>query len=263
MDATYHSLSQRIIRQFALKESEGQNRLLVALAGPPGSGKSTIAAQVVQQVASMPSGPSIVAVSVDGFHLSRATLRSLPNATEALARRGAPWTFDSAAAAKLVQRLRDGAGKYSVTAPTFDHAVKDPVPDDLMVGPHVQVCILEGNYLLSDEEPWGGIASIVDECWLIKVDTLLARSRVAERHLKSGIEDTMEKALKRANENDLVNGEYVIKHSEGRRACGPPSPAPTESLRREGDNHPNVEHRKDTPPVELSRHTATLNQLSL
>jgi pantothenate kinase len=164
----------------------------------------------------MPSGPSVVAVSVDGFHFSRATLRSLPNATEALARRGAPWTFDGAAAAKLVQRLRDGAGKYSVTAPTFDHAVKDPVPDGLTVGPHVQVCILEGNYLLSDEEPWDGIASIVDECWLIKVDTLLARSRVAERHLKSGIEDTMEKALKRANENDLVNGEYVMKHSEGR-----------------------------------------------
>ncbi|KAF7544811.1 hypothetical protein G7Z17_g9656 [Cylindrodendrum hubeiense] len=229
MDATYHSLSQRIIRQFALKKSECQNRLLIALAGPPGSGKSTIADKVVQQVESMPSGPSIVAVSVDGFHLSRATLRSLPNAMEALARRGAPWTFDGAAAAKLVEQLRDGAGKYLVTAPTFDHAVKDPVPDGLRVGPHVQVCILEGNYLLSDEEPWDGIASLVDDCWLIEVDTSLARSRVAQRHLKSGIEDTMEKALKRTNENDLVNGDQASR----------PTPGPCDE-EYEGDNHPHA-----------------------
>ncbi|KPM37964.1 hypothetical protein AK830_g8576 [Neonectria ditissima] len=216
MDTTYQSLAQRILSQLALKQSQGHTRLLIAMAGPPGSGKSTIATQVSKLVASLPSSPSIVAISVDGFHHSLATLRSLPNAAEVLARRGAPWTFDGAAAADLVRQLRDAAGKYSVTAPTFDHAVKDPVPDGLVVGPEVQVCILEGNYLLSDEAPWDTIAPSVDDCWLVEVDSCLARSRVAERHLKSGIEDTMEKALKRADENDLLNGEYVITHSKGR-----------------------------------------------
>lgn len=216
MEATYESLAQRVQQQWATQQSQGQKRLLIALAGPPGSGKTTIAKHVVERVATLPSAPSIVAISADGFHLSLATLRALPNAVEALARRGAPWTFDGAAAALLVHRLRDGASTRAVSAPTFDHAVKDPVTDGLTVGPDVEVCILEGNYLLSDEAPWNDVADTVDDRWLVKVDPILARRRVAVRHLQSGIEDTMQEALKRAEENDMVNGEYVMKHSEGR-----------------------------------------------
>lgn len=56
----------------------------------------------------------------------------------------------------------------------------------------------------------------MDDCWLVKVDLFIARSKVAERHPKSRIEDTMEKASKRADGNDLLNGGYVSRHSEGR-----------------------------------------------
>lgn len=216
MDDTYQHLAQRVQSQWVAKKSQGQKRLIIALAGPPGSGKTTIARHIVEHVAALPSGPSIVAISADGFHLSLATLRALPNAAEAIARRGAPWTFDGAAIASLVRSLRSGAGQHAVTAPTFDHAVKDPVTDGLTVGPDVEVCILEGNYLLSDEAPWSEIAELVDDRWLVKVDLAVARDRVAIRHLKAGIEDTMEKALKRAEENDMVNGKYVMDHSQGR-----------------------------------------------
>lgn len=213
MDAVYQSLADRVQSKWAEKKALGQRRLIIALAGPPGSGKSTIAKHVVDLVAQSPSGPSITAISADGFHLPLAHLRSLPNATEALARRGAPWTFDGAAAAELVQRLRDNAGRSSVSAPTFDHAVKDPVDGGVLVGPETEVCIFEGNYLLSDRAPWRGIADAVDDRWLVKVDPTLARRRVATRHLKAGIESTMADALKRAEKNDMVNGEYVMRHS--------------------------------------------------
>ncbi|KAH6887522.1 P-loop containing nucleoside triphosphate hydrolase protein [Thelonectria olida] len=216
MEAVYQSLAERMISHFASDQAQAKPRLLIALAGPPGSGKSTIAQKVVQQLDATPSAPSALAISIDGFHLPLATLRSLPNASEAIARRGAPWTFDGAAAAALVHELRNAAGKTAVAAPTFDHAGKDPVPGGLTVGPDVQVCILEGNYLLCDEAPWDGISPAVDYRWLVRVEPSLARARVARRHLESGIENTVEMALKRTDENDLVNGEYVVKHSEGR-----------------------------------------------
>ncbi|KAJ9137578.1 Phosphoribulokinase uridine kinase family protein [Pleurostoma richardsiae] len=216
MDTTYQLLAQRLQREWIEKQSQGQKRLLIALAGPPGSGKTTIAQHVVDYVAALQSSPSIVAISADGFHLSLAALRALPNAAEAFARRGAPWTFDGAAVVDLVRNLRAGAGQNAVMAPTFDHAIKDPVTDGLTVGLDTEVCILEGNYLLSDEAPWNEIADIVDDRWLVKVDPMLARNRVAARHLRVGIEDSMEKALKRAEENDMVNGEYVMRHSHGR-----------------------------------------------
>lgn len=222
MESTYQSLVDRVIHKWSEKPHA---RILIALAGPPGSGKTTLANEVSQRLASSrPSAPKTAVVSIDGFHLTLAALRALPNADEALARRGAPWTFDAEAAAALVRELRkSGPGSSSgasrprdVVVPAFDHAVKDPVADGLVVRADVQVCILEGNYLLSDEGPWAAIADLVDDRWLVKVDPAMARARVAARHLAAGIEPTMEKALARTDYNDLPNGDYVMKRSEGR-----------------------------------------------
>ncbi|CAM1509587.1 Fc.00g033260.m01.CDS01 [Cosmosporella sp. VM-42] len=218
MDASYKFLAERIRQKWLEKQQSsprGDNaRLLITLAGPPGSGKTTIAKRVVEHVLSLPSAPSIVAISADGFHLPLATLRSLPNAVEALARRGAPWTFDGAAAVALVHKLR--TSHDAVICPTFDHSVKDPVQGGLIVEPEIQVCLLEGNYLLSDERPWQDISGLVDDRWLVRVECELARKRVALRHLQAGIEDSLDQAYRRADENDMVNGEYVARHSEGR-----------------------------------------------
>jgi pantothenate kinase len=243
MESTYQNLAEEILRFYQQRQNESSShsgnvptiprnknngvlkknnmanedvRILIALAGPPGSGKSTIAEQVVQALASIPSAPKTVAVSIDGFHLPLATLHAMPNAAEAIARRGAPWTFDAEAAVALVKDLGSSFNVRDIPVPTFDHAIKDPVACGQVVKADVQVCILEGNYLLSDEGSWSEIANLVDQRWLVKVDPLLARTRVATRHLAAGIEPSMDLALARTDYNDIPNGEYVAKHSQGR-----------------------------------------------
>lgn len=223
MEPTYQLLVDRIIHKWSERP---HGRILIALAGPPGSGKTTIAQEVARRLASShpstPAAPKTAVVSIDGFHLTLAALRALPNAEEALARRGAPWTFDADAAVALVRELRTSGPSSSddssrdVVVPTFDHAVKDPVAGGLVVEADVQVCILEGNYLLSDEGSWAAIADVVDDRWLVKVDPAVARARIAARHMAAGIEPSMEMALARTDYNDLPNGEYVMKHSERR-----------------------------------------------
>ncbi|OAQ73660.1 HhH-GPD domain-containing protein [Pochonia chlamydosporia 170] len=216
MEDTYNALAKRIRTKWAERKALGQARLLVVVAGPPGSGKTTIANKVVEHVSKSSNAPSIVSISADGFHLSRKTLQSLPNAQEAIARRGAPWTFDGTAAAELARKLRSEAGRSAVSAPTFDHAIKDPVPNGVSVAAETEVCIFEGNYLLSDEGPWRGIGDLAGDRWLVRVDPDIARQRLANRHLQAGIETTMEDAIRRAESNDMVNGEYVMTHSFGR-----------------------------------------------
>lgn len=216
MEDTYRALAERIRQKWTERKALGQARLIIAVAGPPGSGKTTITNSVVEYVSKLNNGPSIASISADGFHLPRKTLQSLPNAQEAIARRGAPWTFDGAAAADLAIQLRRDAGRNAVSAPTFDHAIKDPIPNGAVVPPETEICIFEGNYLLSDEEPWRAIGDLADDRWLVRVDRGTAKERLATRHLRAGIENNMEDAIRRAERNDMVNGDYVMTHSFGR-----------------------------------------------
>lgn len=223
MESTYHSLVQRILSKWDDKKRsscdtpDAHLRLVIALAGPPGSGKTTIAQRVVSAINTSPEPhPKSIVLSADGFHLPLETLHGLSNAKEAIARRGAHWTFDGQGVVDLVRQLRESAGRRNVAAPTFDHKAKDPVVGGFTVDSDVEVCIVEGNYLLADEEPWSQIAALVDDRWLVRVEPGLARTRVAARHIAAGIEDTMERALFRAESNDMVNGEFVAKRSEGR-----------------------------------------------
>jgi pantothenate kinase len=214
MEPVYRSLTERAL---SLKNrldngSPGQQRIVVVLAGPPGSGKSTIAAKVVQRLNATSTTPFAALVPMDGFHLPRSALDLLPNRAEAYARRGASWTFDSNGILNLVYTLstsRFESSSQTILAPSFDHALKDPVEDGIRIIPEIKFVLLEGNYLLLDEEPWCQIEGLVDDSWFVDVEEKLARGRIAKRHIKSGIEASWEAAVRRAEGNDLVNGRII------------------------------------------------------
>ena len=116
-----------------------------------------------------------------------------------------------------MKQLRAPLGPESTTiyAPSFDHAVKDPVENDIPVAPTVQVCLFEGNYVALNKEGWAEAASLMDEVWFVEVDEKLARQRLVKRHVKSGIVRDEGEARKRADEIDLVNGRDIIEHRVG------------------------------------------------
>jgi pantothenate kinase len=210
MEPVYQCLADRAL---ALKErlaygTPAQHRVVVVLAGPPGSGKSTIAAKVVQRLNATSTTPFAALVPMDGFHLPRSALDLLPNRAEAYARRGASWTFDTSGILDLIHLLSKSRAEPSDTilAPSFDHALKDPVEGGIRITPEVTFVLLEGNYLLLDEEPWSGIERLVDDTWFVDVDPTLAKGRIVKRHIKSGIETTWDEAVRRAEGNDLLNG---------------------------------------------------------
>jgi pantothenate kinase len=130
------------------------------------------------------------------------------------ARRGAAFTFDAAAFLALIRTLREPICPETGTiyAPSFDHAIKDPVPDDIAIRKEVRVLILEGNYLsLGTGAPeWKEAAGMMDELWFVDVAEEVARERLIRRHLASGIAKDREEAARRAEENDLVNGREII-----------------------------------------------------
>ena len=149
---------------------------------------------------------------MDGFHLTRKALSKLPNAEEAIARRGAAFTFDADRFLDLIIDLKQplAAGRM-IVAPTFDHRRKDPVEGDLVIIEDSKIVIAEGNYVALDEDLWRDARKLMDEVWFVDVDEKIAKTRLAARHLRSGIVQTIEDGEKRAVENDLVNGREILE----------------------------------------------------
>lgn len=181
------------------------------MAGIPGSGKTTLAETVAQRLAArVPEQLFALAISMDGFHLTRKELSQMPNAEEAIARRGAAFTFDADKYLDLIIALKQPLPGPTIVAPTFDHARKDPIPADMVIIEQTKIVIMEGNYIALDEDLWRDARKLFNEVWFVDVDEQVARKRLAARHLRSGIVQTIEDGDKRAVENDLVNGREIL-----------------------------------------------------
>ncbi|CAG8126442.1 unnamed protein product [Penicillium olsonii] len=216
MEGEYKKLAESIRAQ---ADAHPQPRFLVAIAGIPGSGKTTTAEAVVQHLNQSTKSRAAI-LSMDGFHLSRAALDEFPDPASAHARRGAPWTFDVGRFVAFIRQLRTWADEvplaipYSETwssadilyAPSFDHQSKDPVENGLTITPDASIIVVEGNYLLLDDPGWRELAGLVDYRVFVDTDPLEARGRLAARHLQAGIEKTLEDGYRRVDSNDYLNG---------------------------------------------------------
>lgn len=149
---------------------------------------------------------------MDGYHLSRAQLAAMPDPTTAIHRRGAAFTFDAEAFYILALTLREPLATTSSTlyAPSFDHAVKDPVAEDIAILQNTRIMIFEGLYLSLDREPWSLAAALMDESWSVEVDREVARTRLVKRHIASGIVPDDVAAEHRISSTDFLNADDIV-----------------------------------------------------
>ena len=200
-------LEQPVEWLIALLESR-PSRCLIALAGMPGAGKTTLASRLAEAVSTRTAPNTMLALGMDGFHLTKAALRQFPNPEEAFARRGAPWTFDAAALQQRLEELRASAGRSDVSWPGFEHALGDPVEDALTVPASTRLVIVEGLYLLHRAGGWEMISECFDERWYLDIPLEIALERLALRHMQAwGI--TRDAADHRIATSDRLNADLV------------------------------------------------------
>eukprot|EP00457_Paulinella_chromatophora_P007921 gb/GEZN01007947.1/.p1 GENE.gb/GEZN01007947.1/~~gb/GEZN01007947.1/.p1 ORF type:complete len:433 (+),score=63.19 gb/GEZN01007947.1/:84-1301(+) len=190
----------------------GRARWLVGLVGIPGSGKSYLASRVCANVNSRGKADLCTVVPMDGFHLTRKQLDQMPDPALAHKRRGAEWTFDAEGFGALLKTLRVQPGK--VLAPSFDHEKKDPVENDISIGPQ-PIALVEGLYLFLEKPAWRQhVGPNFDRRWVLLTDPDVAEERVIKRHLEAGIASTRQEAQLRWDTNDWPNGKEVLQYMD-------------------------------------------------
>jgi len=193
LDVAGHTLAASVLRDdlerfhvpvaLALIERSAQEphrRILAGIAGPPGSGKSVMAAVLVRTIGLAAGAPAAVLAAMDGFHYPNAWLDAHPPLRE---RKGAPETFDAHAFAGALRRLADGE---DLMLPRYDRRVHDPVPDGVRAGRQHRIAVVEGNYLLLDRPGWREAARLLDAAIFLRTDLEQTRRGLIERHVRGG-----------------------------------------------------------------------------
>lgn len=190
----------RLIRSLIERAHEDVTgtRIMIGIVGAPGTGKTTFAEYVTEQ---LPAGSSVI-VPMDGFHLANAVLDGTPLRSK----KGAIDTFDPHGYVSLLQRIRR-RDEDVVYAPSYRRGLEEPIAASIAVPRTARFVITEGNYLLSPEEPWDQVRDLLDETWFVEVDEDTRVRRLIARHEQFGM--THEGAVAWANSTDLANAEYV------------------------------------------------------
>ncbi|MBT8415146.1 MAG: hypothetical protein KJO30_12525 [Boseongicola sp.] len=179
-----------------------QRRHLVALIGPPASGKTTVADALLNELNArgVPTG----LIAMDGFHLDNSIL----DARGLRARKGAPETFDLAGFASLLARL---TVEDEVIAPTFDRVRDASIGSSRVVSKDMSTVIVEGNYLLLDAPGWRDLAKHWTLSVMLAVPMDALEKRLMQRWRDFGFSEADARA--KALGNDIPNARRVLEQS--------------------------------------------------
>ncbi|EJL49151.1 panthothenate kinase [Rhizobium sp. CF122] len=175
-------------------------RFLIAIAGPPGAGKSTMADNLADALKAR--GETAEVLPMDGFHMDNAILieRGL------LARKGIPETFDVRGFLDIIRAVRPA--DQEVLIPVFDRSREIAIASARVVSPEHRFIIVEGNYLLFSQGKWAELEGIFDYSVMLAPPIEVLEERLWARW--RGYRLTEEEASAKVYGNDLPNGQLIL-----------------------------------------------------
>jgi pantothenate kinase len=178
-------------------------RYMVAIAGAPASGKSTLAENL--RDALVAEGETAIVVPMDGFHFDDLIL----NARGHRSRKGAPFTFDVPGFEVLLKRIK--AREPDIAIPVFDRSMELSRAAADIVDENTRFILVEGNYLLLRQPPWNRLHALFDFSIYLKVPVEELERRLTKRWLDHGFD--LAYAKNWIASNDLPNIMEVINNS--------------------------------------------------
>lgn len=173
------SLVELLERVASLRDRPG--RVVLGITGPPGAGKSTLVARLLQRLRADLGPDAVGHLPMDGFHLADVQLERLGRRD----RKGAPDTFDVDGYVAALQRLHDRPDR-TVFVPGFDRDLEQPIAAAIAVEPSMRLVLTEGNYVLLRDGGWEHVRPLLAEAWFVDVDDDVRRAWLVRRHEQFG-----------------------------------------------------------------------------
>jgi len=177
-------------------------RFLVAIAGPPGAGKSTLADNVAKALKAR--GESAEVLPMDGFHMDNAVLIE----KGLLKRKGVPDSFDVRAFLDIVKAVR--AADQEVLVPVFDRSREIAIASARIVSADHRFIVIEGNYLLFSQGKWAELEGLFDYSIMLAPSMEVLEERLWARWRGYDLDE--EAARAKVYGNDLPNGRLILEN---------------------------------------------------
>lgn len=201
-----------LLRHLSEMQRSAGRRILMFLAAPPGTGKSTLC-DFLGYLADKTEGISpVTVIGMDGFHMRQDYLLSHSAVLDGREVRlvdikGNPITFDVAALKAKIEEVKGGG---TVKWPLYDRLLHDPVDDAITVSG--DIVILEGNYLLLDTDGWRELRQYADYTVYIRSELSDIKERLIDRKTASGT--PRDEALAFVESSDLINAATCNEHTK-------------------------------------------------
>lgn len=198
-------------RLTAMQKAKGR-RILVMLAAPPGAGKSTLASFLKELAGQEPGLTPVTVIGMDGFHryqedlLTHRVIRDGKNIS-LVQIKGAPVTFDLK---RLTERVRQVAAGEACGWPEYNRLLHNPVENAIIV--KGEIVLLEGNYLLLEQDGWRSLAGFADYTIRIRAEERMLKERLVKRKISSGTDP--EAALRFVEFSDMANVRECLEYTK-------------------------------------------------
>lgn len=210
-DETVTEIFLPLLNKLTVIQKKKGRRILVMLAAPPGAGKSTLCSFLEYLSKEHDDIGDIQAIGIDGFHrrqeylLSHTVFRD-GNELRMVDIKGAPITFDLEKLTDAIRMVVSGEDCYW---PAYDRHLHNPVENAIHITE--DIVLLEGNYLLLDEEGWRSLKGMADYTIRISANEDVLRGRLIDRKKKSG--NDIETATRFVDFSDMANVRLCLEKS--------------------------------------------------
>ena len=208
--STIDNLFVPFLRRMTKLQQAAKRRIVVYLAAPPGTGKSTLALMMEKLSLTHDELMPVQALALDGFHyhsdyIYRHTVQRDGRQIPMSAVKGCPETFD---VERLLEKLEQ-VKALDIRWPIYDRNIHDVVEEIVTV--RRPIVLLEGNWLLLGEDRWQRVRSFADYSLFITADPLALKARLIQRKMSGGMSRSAAEQF--YQQSDRVNIERVLRRS--------------------------------------------------